>query len=493
MGHNFRPVERDQQFLLPPSLRDWLPADDLAWVVLDAVEQLDLTAFRARYRSDGWGAPAYDPAMMVGLLLYAYCLGERSSRQIEGRCRRDIAYRIICANQLPDHATIARFRADHETALGDLFNQILRLCAEAGLGKLGLVALDGTKLAAATSLRANRSADALDAEIAQMLAEAAAADAAEDATHGPEHHGDELPPELAERGTRLARFREARRQLAEADAARERAFADQLAQRAATEAATGHPVGGRKPKSDAIRRQPGWTQRNPTDPDSRKMKAGDGWLQGYNGQLVVAEDGLILAAELTQEQNDVGQLEPMVEATRANLAEAGLKGRIGTLLADAGYWSEDHVAAVEGSGGPRLLIAPMHPTTGSTRTRYPTRARMHRRLARMSGRARYRRRGAIVEPVFGQFKDGRGIRRLSRRGRTACQSEWRLVSATHNLLKLWRHNRNRPPDGPSGGWPAGRPSRIRRQTGDGRASPSRPSLRALQARHTRVMTRRHRH
>ena len=193
MGYNFRPVERDQQFLLAPSLRDWLPDDDLAWVVLDAVEQLDLGAIRARYRTDGWGAPAYDPAMMVALLLYAYAQGERSSRKIETRCRRDIAYRVISANQLPDHATIARFRADHEAALGELFGGILRLCAAAGLGKLGLVALDGTKLAGATSLRANRSADALDAEIAAMLAEAAAADAAEDAAHGPKRHGDELP------------------------------------------------------------------------------------------------------------------------------------------------------------------------------------------------------------------------------------------------------------------------------------------------------------
>jgi transposase len=442
MGYNFRPVERDQQYLLAPALRDWLPADDLSWVVLDAVDQLDLTAIHARYRSDGWGAPAYDPALMVALLLYAYALGERSSRQIETRCRRDIAYRVITANQLPDHATIARFRADHETALGELFGQILRLCAAAGLGQLGLVALDGTKLAAATSLRANRSAEALDAEIARMLAEAAALDSAEDAAYGPDHHPDELPPELAERGSRLARFREARRQLAEAEAARERAFEDQLARRAATEAATGRPLNGRPPRADAVRRQTGWRQRNPTDPDSRKMRGGGGaWLQGYNGQLVAAEDGLILAAELTQDGNDVGQLEPMVAATRANLAAAGMKDPLGDLLADAGYWSEEHVAAVERSGGPRLLIAPQDPTTAATRARFPVRAKMHRRLATPSGRARYKRRGAIVEPVFGQLKEARGIRRLSRRGRAACQSEWRLMCASHNLLKLWRHGR----------------------------------------------------
>ena len=213
----------------------------------------------------------------------------------------------------------------------------------------------------------------------------------------------------------------------------------------------------RRTKTIDERRQ-GWLQRNPTDPDSRKMRAPGGWLQGYNGQLVVATDGLILAAELTTDANDIGQLAPMLEATRANLAAAGMRGRIGTLVADAGYWNEANVAAAERSGGPRLLIAPTHPTTRSTRDRLPTRTRMHRRLATPSGRARYRRRGAIVEPVFGQLKEARGIRRLSRRGRAACQSEWRLVSATHNLLKLWRHRRTTRPGGP----PAGRPTQARR-------------------------------
>lgn len=454
MSYNFRPVERDQQFLLAPSLRDWLPADDLAWVVLDAVEQLDLSAIRARYRSDGWGAAAYDPALMTALLLYAYCLGERSSRQIETRCRRDIGYRVISANQLPDHATIARFRADHQAALGELFGQVLRLCLAAGLGKLGLVALDGTKLAGATSLRANRSAAALDAEIAAMLAEAATVDAAEDALHGPERHGDELPPELAERGSRLARFAAARQQLAEAEAA-------------------AHDVGTRA--KWMVERRQGWTQRNPTDPDSRKMRTADGWLQGYNGQLVVATDGLILAAELTTDGADYGQLTPMLEATRANLAAAGSTGRIGTVLADRGYWSEAAVSAAERTHGPRLLIAPRFPTTPANRARFPARARMHRRLATALGRARYRRRGAIVEPVFGQLKEARRIRRLSRRGRVACQSEWRLIGTTHNLLKLWRHLRTAAPGGPAGGGP-GRRSRQRGACGP--ASRTRRSPRA---------------
>jgi len=451
VGYNFRPVERDQQFLLAPSLRDWLPEDELAWVVLDAVEQLDLSRIRERYRPDGWGAAAYDPAMMVGLLLYAYAQGERSSRRIEARCRHDIAYRVITANQLPDHATIARFRVDHETALGELFGQVLLLCAEAGLGKLGLVALDGTKLAAATSLRANRDADGLDAAIARMLAEAAEIDAAEDVAHGPEQHADELPPGLARREDRLARFREARRQLAEAEAETEaaaRSVTPPAPVLEPTEPAPDRVARRGRPTTTAGRRQ-GWTERNPTDPDSRKMRASDGWIQGYNGQIVVAEDGLILAAELTQDANDVRQLGPLVEAMHANLAAAGVRRRVGTVLADAGYWSEAGVTAAERSGGPRLLIAPHRPTTASTRAAYPVRARMHRRLAGPSGRARYRRRGAIVEPVFGQIKEVRRARRFQRRGLVACQSEWRLLCATHNLLKLWRRRRPNPPHRPT--------------------------------------------
>lgn len=185
MGYNFRSVEREQAFLLPPSLRDWLPEDDLAWLVLDAVAEMDLGPIYARYRSDGWGAAAFDPALMTALLLYAYATGERSSRRIEARCRRDIAYRVITANQVPDHATIARFRVDHEAALGDLFGEVFRLCAAAGLTQIGLLAIDGTKLAADAAEDANRTAAALDTEIAAILAEAAATDAAEDAQFGP--------------------------------------------------------------------------------------------------------------------------------------------------------------------------------------------------------------------------------------------------------------------------------------------------------------------
>jgi transposase len=469
VGQNFRPVERDQPFLMPVSLRDWLPADHLAWFVLDAVEQFDLEAFRARYRSDGRGGAAYDPTMMAGLLLYAYAVGERSSRRIEERCRTDVAFRVLSANQTPDHATLARFRAEHESALRGLFGEVLRLCAAAGLGRLGLVALDGTRIPARVSADANRGADALDAEIARMLAEAARVDAAEDAEHGPDRRGDELPAGLVDRGARLARLVEARRQLAEVDAAREAVVESRLAERAAQEARTGQRPAGRPPRADAVRRR-SWDRRNTTDPESRKMRAAHGWIVGYNAQAVVAEDGIVLAAAVTQDANDVDQLAPMLAATAASLARAGVRERPGTLLADAGYWSEAN-AALESPDGPRLLIAPnpgrpRRPDSRRPRPRH--RERMLRRLAQPGPRALYARRPVIVEPLFAHAKEVLGFRRFARRGLAAADGEWVLLCTASNLLKLWRHGRPRHPEGPD---PA-RPPRAHRHRSAGRGCPA---------------------
>jgi len=185
VSYNFRPVNRNQLYLMPPSLRDWLPQGHLAWFLIDAVDQMDLTSFRLKYRADGWGGESYDPAMMVTLLLYAYCLGERSSRRIERLCVEDVAFRVITANQMPDHVTIARFRQRHQKDLADLFVQVLRLCQEAGLVKVGTVALDGTKVKANASLAANRSYEHIRQEVEKMLGEAEAADREEDGRHGP--------------------------------------------------------------------------------------------------------------------------------------------------------------------------------------------------------------------------------------------------------------------------------------------------------------------
>jgi len=353
--YNFFPVNRDQGFLMPPNLRDWLAEDDLAWFVLDAVDQMDLGPFYARYRADGWGHAAYEPSMMVALLLYAYCLGVRSSRQIERLCERDIAFRVICANQAPDHSTIARFRQANEEALGGLFTQVLRLCAEAGLVKVGLVALDGTKIKANASLAANRSYEWIEAQVRRMLEEAGEKDAEEDDLYGPDRRGDELPPDLRDRGKRLSRLKQAKARL-EQEAAEEAAKqAEKIRRRSEEEEKSGRKKRGRKPKPPQEEPEP-QAKANLTDPESRIMKAWTGNLQAYNAQSVSSLGGIILAADVTQEANDVGQLHPMLAKAQEELSAAGVQEKIKTLLADAGYWSEANLQAA-GPEGPELLVA----------------------------------------------------------------------------------------------------------------------------------------
>ena len=449
MPQNFLPCERRQQYLMPPSIAEWLPEGHLAWFVLEAVEQMDLSAFYGRYRSDGWGRAAYEPQMMVALVLYSYCLGERSARGIERHLGDDVAYRVIAANQSPDHATIARFRAQHEQALAGLFVQILRLCAGAGLITLGVVAIDGTKMAANASLAANRTAEAIEADVRRYLKEAAEIDAAEDALYGEGVRGDELPPELRDRTSRLARLKEAKRRMDAEDAAREQAHQEHLSARERTESERGKKLRGRKPK--APERDPKATA-NTTDPGSRIMKTRQGYLQGYNAQAAVSAEQIILAAELTQRANDVAELHPMIAATEQSLHCVGIPSPIGTVLADAGYFSDANLADASPEG-PELLVATTKDwkqrkaarERGAPRGRIPTdlpaRERMERALLTKRGQALYRLRGQTVEPVFGQIKEPRRIRRFMRRGLSACESEWKLIAATHNLLKLFRHAR----------------------------------------------------
>jgi len=251
VGYNFLAVERDQVFLRPPSLTEWLEEDHLAWFVLDAVEQMDLTAFRVGYRADGWGRAAHDPKMMVALTLYAYCLGVRSSRAIERACRVDVAFRVVAANQRPDHTTIARFRQRHERALASVFTDSLRLCAQAGMVKVGLLALDGTKMGCPAALAANRSKKHIDAEVARMLAEAAEVDAAEDALFGADATGDEPPAQMRGAKARRDRFAAAKAELDAAEAQALQAHEQHLAERAAKEKASGRKLRGRKPKPPA--------------------------------------------------------------------------------------------------------------------------------------------------------------------------------------------------------------------------------------------------
>ena len=448
MGYTFRRLDREQQYLMPPSMRDWLPAGDLVWFLLEAVAQMELDEFYRMYRADGWGNAAYEPSMMVSLLLYAYCVGERSSRRIERLCERDIAFRLITGNQAPDHSTIARFRQGYEEALAALFTQVLRLCAEAGLVKAGVVALDGTKIKANAALAANRTYAWLEEEVRRMLSEAEAKDAEEDELYGPGRRGDELPEELKDPGKRLARLREAKERLEREAAAEAAQQAEKIEKRVEEEEKTGRKKRGRKPKERDDTPQ-AEAKANVTDPESRIMKTRTGYVQGYNAQVVVTKDQLILAADVTQEENDVRQLHPMLEQAQEELASVSVEEPIGVLLADAGYWSEANIQEADPEG-PELLIA----TTKGWRQRKALREkgpprgripedlslseRMERELRTKRGWGLYSQRGWIVEPVFGQAKDGRRCERFMRRGHIAARSEWRLMAATHNLLKLWR-------------------------------------------------------
>ena len=306
--------------------------------------------------NDGWGAAAYDPAMMVGVLLYAYCQGIRSSRKIDRALERDVGFRVVAANQRPDFRTICRFRSEHEKAVERLFVQVLWLCREAGLVKLGVVALDGAKMAANAALDANRNHEAIEEEVRRMLAEAKKVDTEEDALFGPEQRGDELPEGLGRRVERLKRLQEAKFRLEKEAEAAARVMQERLSQRQAEEAASGKKKRGHKPKvveSSPVEE----AKANISDPDSRIMKARQGYVQGYNAQAIVSQDQIIVANGVTQEANDVQQLKPMLGTLESTLEAAGIEDRPNAALADAGYWSEANVIDCTCPEGPELLIA----------------------------------------------------------------------------------------------------------------------------------------
>jgi transposase len=443
MAYNFLRGDRDQPFLLPPDLRDWLPQDHLAWFVLDVVDQIDLQPFYRAHRDDGHGHPAYDPKTLLGVLLYGYCVGVRSSRQIERRCSEDIAFRVLAANQTPDHVTIARFRARHETALAGFLVASLKLCAAAGMVQVGTVALDGTKLAGNAADKANRTHDKLEEEVAEILRQAAETDHHEDQLFG-DARRDELPEALASKAGRLARLRQAKAQLEAEAAARQQAYQQRVAAHTAAAKAK-----GTNPRT--LKRRPQETPNpdataNVTDPDSRFLHTRNGTVQGYNAQAVTTLNQLVVAAELTDEANDVHQLKPMLQATAATLAAAGIDDRPEATLADSGYWSIDNLTTIPSA--PELYVPPArHGRQGRPRKDgKPSasrsdglRAAMKAKLASEDGKARYAKRRETVEPVFGQIKEQQGARRFLRRGMRACNAEWKLLCGTHNLLKLWRH------------------------------------------------------
>ena len=459
MPQNFLTCDREQSLLMPPSLREWLPEDHLAWFILGTVEELDVAPFYAAYRADGHGRAAHDPAMMLGVLLYAYCKGLRSSRVIERACVEDVGFRVIAANQAPDHTTIARFRARHQAALSQLFSDVLSLCADAGLVESRVVAIDGTKVRANASMDANGSYEQIAREI---LEEARRTDEAEDELYG-DKRGDELLEQLTTEAGRRAWLREAKRRLDQKRAeearpvprsrpkrlreSKRRLQEEHLFEQRANEAYETYRRGrmrdGRRFSRPPDPYEPPETPTgkiNTTDPDSRIVKtAGQPAIQGYNAQATINDKHIVIAAEVTVDSPDFGHLEPMVNATERELETLGTSSPE-VVLADAGYWHKRQMESIV-SRGTQVLIPPDSGLRKGARPGWDKGlyAFMRRVLATEHGAELYRRRQATVEPVFAQMKFNRRLDRFIRRGRAPCRSEWRLIAATHNLLKLHSH------------------------------------------------------
>jgi transposase len=454
----FRPYEPDQLFLLPPDLKQWLPEDDLVYFIIDVVNELNLDPIYELYDAAKGGQPPYNPRMMVGLLLYAYCMGMPSSRKIEQATYHWIPFRVLSANQHPDHDTIAEFRSRHLKALSALFTQVLLLCRQAGLVKLGHVALDGTKVRAnasrhkAMSYRRMQQKEAeLKEQINALLLEAEACDQKEDALYGKGHRGDQLPEELRFAKTRLAKIREAKAALEQQ--AREQAKAQQAGFEAKKKAWDNRSErrGGRPPKAPSDKPK-ATAQRNFTDPDSRVMLEAStkSFQQCYNCQAAVDDKAqVIVAAAVTQQPVDRQQLAPMIKKLSIN-TEGQMPAK---LSADNGYYSEANCQRLQAAGiDPYIATGrvshsdpPAPAGRGPIAKSASKTQRMARKLKTIKGRKIYSRRKHIVEPVFGQIKEVRGFRRFSFRGLKKVKAEWDLICLTHNLLKLFRANYSTAP------------------------------------------------
>ncbi len=433
MSKTYKPYQPEQDLLLPPSLKDWLPEKHLAYFVSEVVDELDLSGIYAVYERDERGQPPYDPRMMTKLLVYGYCVGVYSARKMAQRLAEDVAFRVLAAGNEPDFRTIADFRKIHLGVLKGLFEQVLKMAREAGAVKLGRVALDGSKIKANASKhkamsyeRMGEQEKLIRKQVKEMLQRAEATDAEEDARYGKDSAGDELPEELQRRETRLKRIREAKRALE----ARARAKAEK----------EGRAVEKAQPEAK--------DQYNFTDPESRIMKDGatKEFVQAYNAQVVV-EPGmqLIVGQAVTQAANDKEQVVPMMEAVEEQSGQ-----RPEAVLADSGYCSEKNLEHLESAAQPEQRIEAFLATErqthgerrGAGRGPLPKGAtrveRMKRKLETKAGAAIYGARKGIVEPVFGQIKQARGFRRFSLRGFEKVRAEWALVCAAHNLLKMYR-------------------------------------------------------
>jgi transposase len=442
MSKSFRDWHLDQRLLLPPSVQDFVPEDHLARFVVALVrDELELAAIYASYAGEK-GQPPYHPAMMTTLLLYGYAVGVYSSRRIAGACRERVDFMAIVALDAPDFRTISDFRRRHLAALRDLFVQVLKLCEQAGLVKLGHVALDGTKVKANAAkhkamsyARMVEREKELAAEVARWLDAAAAADAEEDRQFGVAKGGDELPAWVADKQQRLRKIRAAKAALeAEAKAAAE-AKAKAEAAAAAKHQAEGRQKPGKKaqPSSGA---PAGKAQRNFTDPESRVLLTRDGFIQGYNAQVAV--DGaaqIIVAQGLTNSQSDQDQLIARLDEIAANLGR-----QPNEVSADFGFCSEANLNALEerGIAGYVAVARAKHPAKAKRTIVGPLTQVMQTRLRQAGRRSRYRLRKQIVEPVFGQIKAARGFRQFLLRGIDKVRAEWAMICTAHNLLKLAR-------------------------------------------------------
>lgn len=445
----FRPYDRDQMLLLPPSLKDWLPKGHLSGFVSDVVDTLDLSEIFSYYGGPARGTVPFNPRMLTTVLVYAYCVGVFSSRKINRKLEEDVAFRVLAANERPDFRTISDFRKVHLKALSGLFMQVFKLCRKAKLVKLGNVALDGTKIQAAASKHKAMSYDRmgteetrLTAEIATLLREAQRVDEEEDARYGSDRRGDELPVELAFRESRLKKIQQAKaeleREAKEEAEAKKREIAAWEKEECKKDPKPTEATGIPKPKA----------QKNFTDPESRIMPSSTykgSFVQGYNCQAAVdGESQIIVAADITQETNDKKQAAPMIEQIIANAGTAPKN-----ILMDSGYFSKENIGKLD-NPGMEVFMPPDRKehgkkTPAAPRGRIPgalsVADRMRRKLQTKRGHAVYALRKEIVEPVFGQIKQARGFRQFLLRGVEKVKGEWTLICTTHNLLKLWKSGR----------------------------------------------------
>ena len=435
MPREYRRYEPDQTLLLPPSLRDWLPEDHLSFFLSDTIDAMDLSAFEARYGEEGPGNQAFDPRMMLKVLVYAYATGTFSSRKIAAKLHEDVAYRVLGADNFPAHRTISDFRQRHLPEFRDLFVQVVQTAQEVGLVKLGTVAVDGSKVRASASKhkamsyqRMKEEEKRLRKEIHGLLAQAKKTDAQEDKRYGKDRRGDELPAELSRREDRLRTIQAARRRLE----ARQREVDQENGRDPDDQDRTGKPG---KPFQRAFGEPKATAQENFTDPDSRIMKRGSsGFEQCYNAQIAVDEtEQIIVAAAVTQSASDVHQLEPLMEQIQETAGQHPDK-----TLADAGYRSEANLQMLE-EKGIEGFVAMGRKKNGESKPPDPQNAatcRMAKKMETQRGKKHYRKRKYLGEPPFAWIKSVMGFDQFSLRGVDKVTSEWDLACLAANLKRM---------------------------------------------------------